>query len=120
MQSLVAYANPNGDMRAFTSSIEGFTVDQTPLSFNVTNLTAESSDRQIILYATINLPNNKTTVNHVWQVGTLSNGSPGGHDMDPAHLGSTGTIDFTTGVASVGGGDSRLKNKNVSIITFMC
>ncbi|KAL8140471.1 LOW QUALITY PROTEIN: hypothetical protein V2J09_006492 [Rumex salicifolius] len=132
----VAWAlNPNGDGMAGAQACSGCVYElqrvilrvhvgaradantqltESALSFTVTGLTGESSGSQITIFATIQLPNNKTSVNHVWQVGPLSSGSsPAQHDLSSDHQSSKGTIDFLSGAAQAGGGGSRIKKKNI-------
>ncbi|KAI3969417.1 hypothetical protein MKX01_019978 [Papaver californicum] len=89
---------------------------QGKLSFEVPDLVATFRDREMTIFATIQLQSNTTTVvNQVWQEGPLRNGSPGAHEMGPANKQSFSSLDFLSGQQSSGGGgvDSRTKRKNV-------
>ncbi|KAL8140499.1 hypothetical protein V2J09_006520 [Rumex salicifolius] len=100
--ALVAFKTSSGSMSAYTSSVVTAaisTLKESALSYTVTNLTAESSGSQIIIFAKIQVPANKTSVNHVWQVGPLSGGSPAQHLLTTEHRTSFGTLDFLSSVS---------------------
>lgn len=66
-QALVAHRNStSGVMRAYTSSISSYStmLQESPLSFRVTQVCAEYIDREMTLFATLVLPPNTTVVNH--------------------------------------------------------
>lgn len=102
-QSLVAYQNSSGLVRAYTSSIDSFATSlaESSLSFGVSKLSAEQTTREITIYATLELPGNVTTVNQVWQDGPLSGSTPAMHSFAGDHMKSMSTINFlsTTGNA---------------------
>ncbi|MCL7042988.1 hypothetical protein MKW94_007182 [Papaver nudicaule] len=76
-QALVAYQK-DGQMTAYTSPIPkyGTSLAEGKLSFDVPNLTASFQNREMTIFATIQLENS-TVVNQVWQEGPLSNGVHG-------------------------------------------
>ncbi|RZC65819.1 hypothetical protein C5167_009511 [Papaver somniferum] len=116
-QALVAYQK-DGRMTVYTSPIPTYstTLAQGNLSFPVPDLTATFQDREMTIFATIQLPTNTTTavVNQVWQEGPLRNGNPSAHDFAPANKQSMSTLDFLSGQQSSSGGvDSRTKRRNV-------
>ncbi|KAI3858883.1 hypothetical protein MKX03_006952 [Papaver bracteatum] len=116
-QALVAFLK-DGKMTAYTSPLpEGryeISLAQGKLSFDVPNIVATFRDREMTIFATIQLPSNTSTVvNQVWQEGPLDNGNPGAHTLSGANIQSMGTLDFQSGQQSSGGVDSRTKRRNV-------
>ncbi|GAA0157182.1 hypothetical protein LIER_14503 [Lithospermum erythrorhizon] len=108
-QSLVAFQNSSGVFGARTSPVTDYSPSLQPgsLSFGVPRIDAEflSGSNEMIIYATLQLPNNRTTFNQVWQSGQVSGGSPQPHDTSGDNLRSTGTVDFLTGQTTEGGND---------------
>lgn len=121
-QALVALSNPNGSVQAYTSSVTGYgtSLQQSALSFDVSGLRAESVNGDVVIYGTLVLPSGRTSFNHVWQIGPVSNGAPGAHNMGSENRNSVGTVDFVTGQAGAGGGvgGSILHRRNVSTFVF--
>ncbi|KAI3981398.1 hypothetical protein MKX01_021521 [Papaver californicum] len=115
-QALVAYQK-DGLVTTYTSPITGYAMPPGNLSFPVSDLFATFQDREMTIFATIQLPSDTTTtvVNQVWQEGPVRDGNPSSHDMTPANKQSFGSLDFLSGQQSSGGGgvDSRTKRKNV-------
>ncbi|XP_013615802.1 PREDICTED: cytochrome b561 and DOMON domain-containing protein At5g48750-like, partial [Brassica oleracea var. oleracea] len=89
-QALVAYRNStSGVMRAYTSNINSYAtmLQESPLSFRVTQVSAEYLDGEMTIFATMVLPPNTTVVNHLWQDGPLKEGDRlGMHAMSGDHL----------------------------------
>ncbi|KAL1207434.1 Cytochrome and DOMON domain-containing protein [Cardamine amara subsp. amara] len=89
-QTLMAYRNSTtGLMGAYTSSIKGYStmLQEGPLSFGVTQLSAEYLNGEMAIFATILLPYNTTVMNHLWQDGPLKEGDRlGMHAMSGHHL----------------------------------
>lgn len=115
-QSLVAYRQPDGTVRAYTSPISGYQTQlaEGDLSFNVSDVSATYASNEIIIFATIRPPSNGA-VNQVWQDGPLSGGSPGLHATTGANVQSKGTLNFASGQAGAsGGGNSKTRKRNVS------
>ncbi|KAL9241169.1 hypothetical protein vseg_015311 [Gypsophila vaccaria] len=115
-QALVALQSSSSvSMRAYTSSVPSYlitTLTQSNLSFEVSGLTATSSENEIIIFATIKPPT--ATVNQAWQVGPISGGNPAAHTQGGPNFNSFSTINFLTGQTSSSGsvGGSRQRNKN--------
>nr|XP_043622857.1 cytochrome b561 and DOMON domain-containing protein At5g35735-like [Erigeron canadensis] len=115
-QALVALPTPNGSIEAYTSSVEGnaTTLQRSALSFDVPAIRAERVGGDVIIYATLVLPNGSTNFNQVWQVGPVTNGVPATHALDTASRSSIGMVDFSTSQTgaggSVDGSRQRLKN----------
>ncbi|KAI3675159.1 hypothetical protein L1987_84744 [Smallanthus sonchifolius] len=116
-QALVAVPNSNGSIRAYTSSVTGFstTLQPSTLSFAVPNITAERVSGDVVIYATLVLPTGGTRFNQVWQVGPTNNGAPVSHAFNSENRNSLGSVDFSTGEAGAGGsvGGSRNRRRNV-------
>lgn len=98
-QALVAFHNSNGSMIAYTTQITSYSpsMQRANLSFQVSNISAENLNNEMIIFATIGPLVNGTTVNHVWQGGSsVSNDIPQMHPLSSPHLQSFGEIDFQT------------------------
>ncbi|XVF75212.1 hypothetical protein PTKIN_Ptkin13bG0169500 [Pterospermum kingtungense] len=115
-QALVAYQQADGSMRVYTSPITTYQTQlrQGDLSFDVSNLSATYANNEIIIFATLGLSNNSTTLNQVWQEGPLSGNTPQVHATSGANVQSMGTLNLLSGESgTTGGGSSRLRNKNI-------
>ncbi|GAB4841477.1 hypothetical protein Ancab_022193 [Ancistrocladus abbreviatus] len=93
-QALVAFKKPDSSMTVKTVDIQSYhSVKEGPLSFNISNMSAEFSDDHMIIFATWRLPDKTETVNQVWQVGpSVANGKPERHDLHDANLASKGRL----------------------------
>ncbi|OMO82799.1 Cytochrome b561, eukaryote [Corchorus olitorius] len=98
-QSLVAFRRDDGTMAAYTSPITsyGTQLQQGNLSFPVNGLSSVVNENEMIIFATLTLPENTTTVNHLWQEGPLVGNVPGIHRLSGPNVGSMGTLDFLSG-----------------------
>ncbi|KAL9295491.1 Cytochrome b561 and DOMON domain-containing protein [Arabidopsis thaliana] len=100
-QALVAYRNStSGVMRAYTSSINSYSpmLQESPLSFRVTQVSAEYSNGEMMIFATLVLPPNTTVVNHLWQDGPLKEGDRlGMHAVSGDNLKSMASLDLLSG-----------------------
>ncbi|KAH9679633.1 cytochrome b561 and DOMON domain-containing protein [Citrus sinensis] len=109
-QSLVAYRNPNGILKAYTSPVMsyGTNLQEGNLSFKVPKISADFSNNEMIIYATIVLPKNMTTVSHVWQEGPVRGDNHlGMHPLGGDNVKSMGTLDLLSGkVTTTKGGTS--------------
>ncbi|CAI0383819.1 unnamed protein product [Linum tenue] len=112
-QALVAFQQPNGSMTAYTTSIDSLGPSMRPgtLSFRVSNLRAQHSNGETLIFATLHLDANLLSTNQVWQEGPLTSGAPSMHSTTGDNVRSIGTINFQTGAATAGGGasNSRLR-----------
>ncbi|KAG2258415.1 hypothetical protein Bca52824_077709 [Brassica carinata] len=115
-QCLVAYRNStSGVMRAYTSSINSYStmLQESPLSFGVTQVPAEYVDGEMTIFATLVLPPNTTVVNHLWQDGPLKGGDRlGMHAMSGDHLKSMSTLDLLSGQVT----ESKSDNGNMLLV----
>lgn len=116
-QALVAFQLSNGSMRAYTSQITSYTTNlpEGNLQYSVSDLKATSANGEIVIYATLPLPINTTTINQVWQDGLVSNDSPEPHSGANSNINSKGTLNLLSGQsATSSGGSSMARNRNVS------
>lgn len=117
-QSLVAFVGTDGSIRAYTSPITSYetTLQQGALSFGVPSIAAEFvGDDQIIIYATLELPEGGTSFTQVWQHGDVMGDSPRQHALTGDNVRTIGNINFATGAttAAGAGGGSRQRKRNV-------
>ncbi|KAG7599603.1 DOMON domain [Arabidopsis suecica] len=126
-QTLLAYRNStSGFMRAYTSSIKDYStmLQEGPLSFHVTQLSAEFLNGEMTIFATIVLPSNTTVVNHLWQDGPLKEGDRlGMHAMNRDHLKSMATLDLLSGQVTTtkAANDNMLLVKNIhGLVNAVC
>ncbi|PKU73280.1 Auxin-induced in root cultures protein 12 [Dendrobium catenatum] len=114
-ETIFAFYDSKGVMTTVTYPITytNTTVRNSSLSFKIYSMSSQFSNNVMSIYATIELPNNKTKVNHVWQSSTIfTNGMPSGHAATGANVRSTATLDLLSGESS-GSGNSRLHRKNI-------
>ncbi|KAJ4704052.1 Cytochrome b561 and DOMON domain-containing protein [Melia azedarach] len=116
-QALVAYQQSDGKMRAYTSPVTQYqtNLEEGDLSFDVSDLSATYANKEMIIFATLELKNGSSTLNQVWQEGPVSGGAPQMHSTSGANVKSVGTLNLVSGQAgsSAGGGDSKLKKRNI-------
>ncbi|KAL7244369.1 hypothetical protein ACSBR1_016583 [Camellia fascicularis] len=113
-QAIIAYQKPDGNMAVYTSSVDSYAtqLQKGNLSFPVSDLSALFSNDEIIIFATIQLPNSSSTINHVWQDGPITGNHLGIHDLSGHHLQSMGTLNLLSGqVFASHGSDSKTKLK---------
>uniref|UniRef100_A0A2C9UW67 Cytochrome b561 and DOMON domain-containing protein n=2 Tax=Manihot esculenta TaxID=3983 RepID=A0A2C9UW67_MANES len=113
-QAILAFHNSSGVPTAYTTPITSFSPSMQPgnLSFHVSNLKAEYSNGDMILFATLYLTSSLISTNQVWQEGTMRGTSFNSHAMDSENSASVGTINFETG-ATVAGSVETSTKKNV-------
>ncbi|XP_052182713.1 cytochrome b561 and DOMON domain-containing protein At5g47530 [Diospyros lotus] len=118
-QAIVAFQKSDGTMSVYTSPVTAYqtNLQQGDLSFPVSDLSATFSDNEIVIFATLQLPNNSSTVNQVWQDGPVSNGSPQTHDTSGANVQSMASLNLLSGQSAPAGGggagSSKIKKKNI-------
>ncbi|KAE8680100.1 hypothetical protein F3Y22_tig00111392pilonHSYRG00277 [Hibiscus syriacus] len=98
-QALVSFQRDDGTMMAYTSPITSYAtqLQQGDLSFPVNGVSSIVDGNEMIIFATLTLPANATTVNHLWQQGPLVDNVPGIHRLSGPNMASTGTLDFLSG-----------------------
>lgn len=107
-----------GSLVAKTFNITAYgPVTPSPIDFETWGLEAEEDTGGVMtVFATIKLPRGVTKMNQVWQVGPSSTGGiPDKHDFGAGNLNAKGSLDVASGQSS-GGTDSRLKERNVSLL----
>lgn len=92
-QALLAFKS-NGAPAVKTYPISAYgPIREGKLSFDVWDLSAESVDNKIALFASMKLDDKVNKVNQVWQVGPgVAGGVPLSHDMDEANTKATGVL----------------------------
>ncbi|XP_077211425.1 uncharacterized protein LOC143846757 [Tasmannia lanceolata] len=99
-QALIAFHNPNGEMKVDTFKINSYQeVIPSDIDFAVSNKEAEFDGMMMRIFATLTLPKGMTTVNEVWQVGSAMNGDsiPAKHAMARANVQSMGLLNLVGG-----------------------
>ncbi|KAL7244371.1 hypothetical protein ACSBR1_016585 [Camellia fascicularis] len=120
-QALVAFQKSDGSMSVYTSPVDSYktTLQMGNLSFAVSDLSAMYSNSEIVIFATLTLPSNMTTVNQVWQDGPVSNDSPQMHDITISgpHVRSMATLNLLSGQSRTTGAggavNSKIKRRNI-------
>ncbi|KAJ3703442.1 hypothetical protein LUZ61_007147 [Rhynchospora tenuis] len=80
--ALLSYHDSAGTVQIIMSQLSSYapTIANASLTFTVYEMSADYSNGAYTIYATLQLPNNNTTQNTVWQRGSsFSNGLPSGH-----------------------------------------
>ncbi|XP_050288456.1 auxin-induced in root cultures protein 12-like isoform X2 [Quercus robur] len=93
-QALLAY-RPNSSIptvKTYNISSYNFSSSGTKLSYDVSDISSWFSDSTIMIFATWRLPEKTEKVNHVWQVGPVSQGVPGPHLLKRDNHLSTGVL----------------------------
>ncbi|KAJ1703957.1 hypothetical protein LUZ63_003736 [Rhynchospora breviuscula] len=96
-QVLVAFFHSNGSLVAYPTQLDSYSPSMAPgdLTFPVSLVSAEYVKKEMIIYATLGLPDAKTKYNHVWQAGSTVTGDvPGVHPTSGENVLSKGTVDF--------------------------
>ncbi|KAB2636623.1 auxin-induced in root cultures protein 12-like [Pyrus ussuriensis x Pyrus communis] len=111
-QALLAHPTTDGTPLVKTYNISSYSsIIQGNLSFDVWDISAEFSNSTYMIFATVKVPENATSVNQVWQVGpgvNTTTGLPERHDLAPANrrsyaplnLVANGTTNSTTNTTS--------------------
>ncbi|CAM8998295.1 unnamed protein product [Rhodiola kirilowii] len=112
-QAFVAFLDTNGTVKAYTSPVSSTTtaLAQGALSFAVGEVSARFENGEMTIFASLILPDKRTTVNQLWQTGPLSNGNPTRHSVSGDNVRSRGTLDLLSGQVAVTI-DARLTRKN--------
>ena len=119
-QALVAFHNANGSRTVYPMPITGYNPSMLPgpLSFQVSNVSAEYSKNVMTIFAVVGPLENGTIVNHVWQSGSsVSDGVPQIHSTSTKNLQSMGTLDFLSGYREINHGQS-MASPRLSLNTF--
>ncbi|XP_039118966.1 cytochrome b561 and DOMON domain-containing protein At5g35735-like [Dioscorea cayenensis subsp. rotundata] len=113
-QALFAFSGSGSAVSVYATAISSYTPDVKDgnLSFKVYSKSGELSNGVMTIFATLALPQNRTTVNQVWQAGPLSNGVPAQHSTTGDNIKSSGSIDLLSGSVSGDTSNSRQRRKN--------
>lgn len=117
-QALIAFKEVSGSMTVKTYNLVSYKlINQTEIAYDVSDMEAEYESGEMRIFATLALPENTQALNQVWQVGSrVVDGKPSIHGFQPDNLNSKGKLDLIKGQSDTSsGGNSRLRNKNVSI-----
>ncbi|GMY31699.1 cytochrome b561 and DOMON domain-containing protein At5g47530 [Fagus crenata] len=114
-QSFVACPRSDGSLAAYTSPITSYetSLQEGNLSFPVYDVSATYENNSVTIFATLELPSNTTTVNHVWQEGPISGDLPSIHGSSGDKVMSFGTVDFLSGKIETIKGGKGMALKNV-------
>ncbi|KAJ8568684.1 hypothetical protein K7X08_028217 [Anisodus acutangulus] len=113
-QSLIAFKNAKDSVIVKTYNLTSYkSITESKLLYKVLESKAESSSDGVMkIFATLELPENTTTVNQVWQVGpAVKDGMPMVHKFEPDNLKSKATLDLASASSAAGEGN---KNANAS------
>lgn len=103
-QCLVAYhSHKDNSVVVYTSPITSYetTLAKGVLSFNVTGLEAAIVDDEVIVFATIKVPNNRRVIHQLWQQGHFDNAwNPIAHPFENNIL-SMGSLNLVSGVLTL-------------------
>ena len=115
-QALVAYKHSNGTMLFYTTQV-GASGSMQPanLSFEVSNLSAESAGVDMIIFATLQLSSTLESTNQVWQEGPLSGDNPGAHPLSAENKQSVGLVDFVSGSVTSTGATTTPKDRKRNV-----
>ncbi|KAB5512730.1 hypothetical protein DKX38_029758 [Salix brachista] len=114
-QAIVSFQRTDGSLAVYTSPITsyGARLEQGNLSFPVSDLSATNQNNEMIIYASLELHGNISTVNHLWQAGPMSENTPMMHSVGPSspNVKSLGSLDFLSGrVKATRSSSTTLKN----------
>eukprot|EP00258_Populus_trichocarpa_P030965 XP_024446984.1 cytochrome b561 and DOMON domain-containing protein At5g47530-like [Populus trichocarpa] len=114
-QAIVSFQRTDGSLAVYTSPITsyGTRLEQGNLSFPVSDLSATNQNNEMIIYASLELQGNISTVNHLWQVGSMSENTPMMHNVAPSspNVKSMGSLDFLSGrIKATRSSSTTLKN----------
>jgi len=116
-QALVAIPDSNGaGPSVYTSSITSTStqLEQGTISYPVSALSATYVNNEVTIFATLTLPNDTTSLVHVWQDGPLSGSTPQEHSHETSHQNSKETLNLLSGSSTQASGNSRQRRRNVS------
>ena len=103
-QCLVAYPQSGGTPKVYTAPISSYStnLEEGNLTYAVSDLTATYQNNEMIIFGTWALPTNVTTINQVWQAGSLSGTTIQAHSTsNSANLNSMGTVNLLSGQSEI-------------------
>jgi Protein of unknown function (DUF568) len=114
--AFLAYHDSAGTLQIITCQLSSFgpTIANGTLTFTVYEMSTDYSNGAYTIYATLQLPNNSTTQNTVWQRGSsFSNGVPSAHPNTGSGSQTVNLNFLSAESTSSGSGSSRLHRENV-------
>ncbi|KAM7498409.1 hypothetical protein LguiA_022823 [Lonicera macranthoides] len=99
-QAIIAFHNHYESLTVYPTVITSYRPSMLPgtLSFQVSNVSAEFANNEMIIFAVVGPLADPMNVNHVWQVGrSVLNDIPQMHSVALSNLQSMGKLDFTSG-----------------------
>ncbi|TKY47012.1 ferric-chelate reductase [Spatholobus suberectus] len=99
-EAFVAIHKSDGSIKAYTSPITSCEtmLQEGNLTFPIYSVSATYTNGHVIIFASFQLPFNRTLVNHAWQEGLVSDdGTLRPHSFSRPNLQSFGTLDFVSG-----------------------
>lgn len=134
-QALIAFKKSNASFTLKTYNLSSYaSIVHSKLSFKVSDSSAEYSGGLMKIFATLELPENMTTVNQVWQVGSsVVDDMPVKHAFEQANLNAKGTLELVkaqsngTAAATVNStitgkqsnNNSRIRGSKVGLYVFL-
>ncbi|CAN1749191.1 Cytochrome b561 and DOMON domain-containing protein At5g47530 [Linum perenne] len=116
-QALVAFHRPSdGKLTAYTAPVNDYSTSLTEakLSIDVRDVEATYSDGEITIFGYIQLKENTTTLNHVWQDGPVSPDGPVQHSTNGDNVKAVGILNLLSGQSGIArGGSDRIKKRNI-------
>ncbi|OIW01057.1 hypothetical protein TanjilG_14240 [Lupinus angustifolius] len=88
---------------------------QEKLSFDVWDLSVEDVNGVITIFASVKVPEKGDSLNQLWQVGPITNGTIGAHALEKVNLGSTAPLEVAAAAVAPSGSESGSKNGGVKI-----
>ncbi|KAK7262096.1 hypothetical protein RJT34_29656 [Clitoria ternatea] len=114
-QALVAIIPSTGTPTAHTTSIADTNtqLQEGTIRYPVSGLSAAYENKEVTIFATLTLPNDTTSLVHVWQDGTLSGSTPQEHSHIDGHQDSKQLLDLVSGSTQASSsGNSRQRRRN--------
>ncbi|EEF29331.1 Auxin-induced in root cultures protein 12 precursor, putative [Ricinus communis] len=98
-QTLLAYKSKVDSVAVKTYDITAYgPLKESKLSFDVWDLRGESNGDNLVIFATVKVPEKAKEVNQVWQVGpAVTDGNPSRHEMNEANTNSKGVLKLVGG-----------------------
>ncbi|MED6157109.1 hypothetical protein PIB30_020265 [Stylosanthes scabra] len=121
-QALVYLPQSSGNPRAYTTSIQSTAtqLQESSIRYPISGLSATYSNSEVTIFATLTLPNDTSSIVHVWQDGPLSSSNvPQEHRHDSGHQSSMETLQLVSGQtqqATNTGASTRRKRNTHGVI----
>ncbi|KAE9611138.1 hypothetical protein Lal_00012056 [Lupinus albus] len=93
---------------------------QEKLSFDVWDISVEDVNGVITIFASLKVPEKGDSLNQLWQVGPIKNGTIGAHAVEKVNIGSTAPLQVVAAAVAPSGSESGNKNSGVKIGKGLC